>query len=127
MEKQISAGLKTTFLVHAIVGTIVGLAYLLIPTNVGDLLSWPVAEEGPYRLIGAAILGFAVSSWLAYRETDREAVRIVVQMEIVWTVLATLVMLWGLLLATVAFPAVAWVFAVVFALFAIAFAYFYYR
>jgi hypothetical protein len=31
MEKQISSGLKTTFLVHLVLGLITGLIYLLIP------------------------------------------------------------------------------------------------
>lgn len=125
MEKKLSSGLKTVFLIHAIVGTVVGLAYLLIPLQVNDLINWPTTDDAPLRLIGAAILGFAVSSWLAYRETDWEHVKIVVQMEIFWTILATIVFLWGVLFANL--PAFGWVDAVVMAAFAIAFAYFYSR
>ena len=125
MEKQISSGLKTTFLVHFIVGLAFGLIYLLIPEAWGNLISWPILEPTVYRLVGAAMLGFATSSWLAYRETAWEKVKIVVQMEIVWTTLGALVMLWGLIFAGL--PAFGWVNTVILAGFAAAFSAFYFR
>jgi hypothetical protein len=125
MEKQIQSGLKTTFLVHFIVGLIFGLIYLLIPEVWGNLISWPVKEPPAYWGLGAALLGFAVSSWFAYKETAWEKVKIVVQMEIVWTILGTLVMLRGLIFAGL--PVFAWVNAVIFAAFAVAFGYFYFQ
>jgi hypothetical protein len=125
MEKQIVSGLKTTFLVHFIVAVIFGLIYLLIPEVWGNMINWPVKDPPVYRLLGAALLGFAVSSWFAYKETAWEKVKIVVQMEIAWTILGTLVMLWGLLFAGL--PVFGWLNAVLLAAFAVAFAYFYSR
>jgi len=125
MEKQIPSGLKTTFLVHFIVALIFGLINLLIPEVWGNLIGWPIKEPAIYRLVGAAILGFGASSWWAYKETAWEKVKIVVQMEIVWPVLATLVILWGLLFAGV--PAFGWLYAVIMAGFAAAFSFFYFR
>jgi hypothetical protein len=125
MEKRIASGLKTTFLVHAIVGAIFGLLYLLIPEAWGNLINWPMNDVPIYRLLGAAILGFTASSWFAYRETVWEKVKIVVQMEMVWTILGTLVMLWGLIFAGL--PAVGWLNAVILAGFAAAFSFFYSR
>ncbi len=124
MDKQISSGLKTTFLIHIIVGLIFGLGMLLFPMA-WAALGVPVQEPEMYRLVGAAILGFASSSWWAYRETSWERVKIVVQMEIFWTVLATLVILWGLLFAGL--PAIEWMNAIIMAAFAVAFSYFYSR
>ena len=86
---------------------------------------WPVKEPPVYRLLGAAILGFGVSSWLAYKEAAWEKVKIVVQMEIAWTILGALVMLWGLIFAGL--PVFGWVNAVILAAFAVAFGYFYSR
>jgi hypothetical protein len=125
MDKQISPGLKATFLVHAILGCIFGLFYLLMPDVWGNLVGVPMQEPGWYRAIGAAILGFASSSWLAYRETAWEKVKIVVQMEIVWSVLGTLVTLWGLIFA--GFPTSDWLSALILGGFAVAFSVFYFR
>ena len=124
MEKQISSGLKVTFLVHVIVGAIFGLVMLLVP-GMWNLLGVTVQEPAMYRLTGAAILGFTTSSWLAYKETAWEKVKIVVQMEIVWTILATLVLLWGLIFAGL--PAIEWMNAVIMGGFAAAFSFFYSR
>jgi hypothetical protein len=71
------------------------------------------------------MLGFAVSSWLSYKATNWDSVRIVVIMEIVWTILGTLVMLYALLIA--GFPALGWINAIIFAAFAIAFGWFYFQ
>ena len=125
MEKQISRGLHTTFLVHAVLATIFGLVYLLMPDVWGNLAGVPMHDPGWYRGIGAAILGFATSSWLAYKETTWEKVKIVVQMEIVWTILGTLVTLWGLIFA--GFPTSDWLSALILGGFAAAFSYFYFR
>ncbi len=125
MDKQFSRGLKITFLVHFIVGLVFGLLYLLIPEVWGNLIGWPTQEPAVYRLIGAAVLGFAAGSWLAYREAAWEKVKIVVQAEIVWTILGTLVMLWGLIFAGL--PAIGWLNAVILGGFAAAFSVFYFR
>jgi len=124
MEKQMATGLKTTFLVHFIVALIFGLTLLLLP-QAWTLVGFPVREVPPYRLVGAAMLGFAASSWLSYKATVWEKVKIVVQMEIVWTVLAALVFLWGILFA--ALPVFGWVGFVLMVGFAAAFNVFYAR
>lgn len=125
MEKKILPGLKITFLVHLIVGLFFGLIYLLVPKWWGDLISWPMPDPDLWRMVGAAVLAFTVSSWFAYRAELWERVKIVVQAEIVWTVLATLVLLLGLLFTGL--PAIGWVNAVIMGGFAVAFCYFYSR
>lgn len=123
MQKQVLPGLRTTFWVHLVVGAIFGLGYLLIPTVVAGIVGMQVADEVPFRLVGAAILGFAASSWWAAHETEWERVKIVVEMEIVWTVLATLVYLFAIV--ATGYPAGAWLGVIIMALFAVAFGYFY--
>jgi hypothetical protein len=123
MEKKVSSGLRTLFLVHFIIGGIFGLIYLLIPEIWGGLIGWPVQEVLPYRLIGAAVLGYAASSWWCYKTMEWEKVKIVVQMEMVWPTLGALVMLYGLILGGL--PAVGWLNAIILGGFAIAFIYFY--
>ena len=124
MKKSISSGLKTTFLVHAIVGIVLGLAHLLIPESVGNLLGWDMADP-VYRLAGAAVIAFGVSSSLAYQADACEKIKIVVQAELVWAGLGALAILWGLLDG--ALPPAAWLNCVMLAGFAAAFGYFYTR
>ena len=122
---KISQGLKTTFLVHFIVALLFGLGFLFMPVLVGSWYGLNVQEPDTYRLLGAAMLGFAVSSWFAHRATDWESVRIVVVMELVWTILGTLVLLYALLFA--GFPALGWLNAVILGAFALAFGRFYFQ
>jgi hypothetical protein len=72
-------------------------------------------------VIGVGFLAFAVASWLASRQSDWERVRIVVVMNLVFTVLATLLLLWGIFTIP-SMPALAWVFVVVLGALAVAFA-----
>jgi hypothetical protein len=125
MATKISPGLRMTFLIHFFVGLIFGLIFLLISEMWGELVKWPVTEPTIYRLLGAAILGYGISSWWAYRDATWERVKIVVQMEIVWTGLGALVILWGLIFEGV--PAIGWLYAVILAAFAVAFGVFYFR
>jgi hypothetical protein len=123
MEKEVKQGLKVTFLVHFVVALIFGLVYLLIPQTYAAAIGWPEIDTDLARVLGAALLGFATSSILAYRETAWEKVIIVVRMEIVWTVLGALATIWGLLFGGL--PAIAWLNAVLLAAFAVAFGVFY--
>ncbi len=125
MDKQMSSGLRLTFLLHFIVALVIGLIYLLIPAPWGNLVNWPIQEPPVYRLLGAAILAFGASSWWAYRAVLWERVRIVVQTEIAWATLGTLVMLWALLFAGL--PTFGWVNAIILGAFAVAFTFFYTR
>jgi hypothetical protein len=126
MEKNILPGLKSLFLVHMIVGIIFGLIFLLIPEIWGNLIGWPVTEPVIYRLYAAALLGLTASSWFAYKETAWDRVKIVVQMEIIWLILGTLVTLWGLFFAGAPVFA-SWLYFVILAGLAIAFSFFYRR
>ena len=126
MEKQISPGLKNTFLVHGIMMTFFAVIYLFFPVLWGDLtgcLSSQVPQV--YRLWGLTILGYAITSFLALRETTWVAVKIVAQMERIITTLFPVALLLVLLLWD--FPAIGWMPLVVMSGFAIAFNVFYPR
>jgi len=125
VEKQIPKGLKITFLVHFITAGIFGAGFLLIPEMLTEMLGARAMEPSTFRLVGAAMLAFAASSWLAYRQPVWEKVKIVVQIEIVWTVLGVLATLWGLMFEGL--PAADWMNVVILGAFAVAFAAFYYR
>lgn len=125
MDKQITSGLKVTFLVHGIVGLLVGVPELLFPEAFGQLFGMAVPDPIFWRLLGAAILGFTATSWLALRATTWAEVKTIVVGEIVWPVLGTIVMLGALL--TGVWPVLGWVNAIVLGGFAVAFTFFYFE
>ena len=119
MDKPISNGLKYTFLVHVVVGLFFGLTYLLYPSLWSSMMGITVEYDLTDRAIGAAVLGWAATSWFCYRAGVVGKVKIVVLGEIVWTALASLVMLYGLLFQ--GYPSLGWINAIIMAAFAVAF------
>jgi amino acid transporter len=89
------------------------------------MMGAPIKEPSTFRLLGAALIAFAASSWFAYRETVWERVKIVVQMEIVWTILGVLATLWGLMFEGL--PTADWMNVLILGAFAVAFIFFYSR
>jgi hypothetical protein len=128
LEKKMRYGLRITFLVHMFVAGIFGVIFLLIPETYASMSGFPVnipEVVSLQRFVGAAFIAFATSSWLAYKETMWDRVKIVVQMEIVLTILGALAMVWGLLSG--GFPVADWMFVAILVVFAIAFIAFYSR
>lgn len=125
MEKGILPGLKLTFLIHCITALIVGLIFLVVPQFWATLFGQSLTDPGIYRVLGAAIIAFGMSSWWAYRESLWAHVKIVTETEIVWTVLGALMTVYALLFENM-IPA-GWLMAIVLVAFAIAFVYFYVR
>jgi len=125
MEKQITPGLKYTFLVHAIMMTIFALTYLFIPVLWGDLTGC-LSNQVPqvFRLFGIAILGYAISSFFSYRENSWEKVKIVAQMNSIITILFAIVLVLALTFWDL--PSIGWMYFVVMSGLAIAFNYFYF-
>lgn len=126
MEKQMPSGLKYTFLVHGIMMAIFALTYLFAPVLWGDLTGC-LSNQVPqvFRLFGTAILALAISSFLAFRETSWDTVKIVAQTECTINILFPIVILLGLFFWGL--PAIAWMYFVVMSGFAIAFNVFYFR
>lgn len=125
MDKQILPGLKLMFLVHCIVALIVGLVFVVAPQFWAALFGQSLGDTGIYRVFGAAMLAFGASSWWAYRETSWERVKIVAEMEMVWTVLGALATVYGMLFEGMILAG--WIMAFTLALFATGFAYYYLR
>jgi hypothetical protein len=113
-----SKALKITFLLHAIVALVFGIALYLQPGPWARLVNWTPHDDHMTRIYGAALLALAVSSWFGYRARRWEEVRILVLMEIALTVLSTVGGLWGLLFRHA--PAFAWAVVVIWVAFAVA-------
>ena len=110
--------LKTTFILHAIVATVLGAPLLVIPGVFLQTLGWSPIDPILSRLLGAALLALAWSSFRGWRATEWAQVAILVEVEIVYTILGCIGLLRHLLFA--GYPAIVWLNLVVLAVFAIA-------
>jgi hypothetical protein len=126
MEKQVSPGLKNTFLVHSIMMAMFALTYIFTPVLWGDLTGC-LSNQVPqiFRLFGTTILGYAISSFLAYRENVWENVKITTQMNCIITALFPIMLVLALFFWDL--PSIGWLSFIVMLGFAIAFNYFYFK
>jgi membrane associated rhomboid family serine protease len=111
MKGQTSKGLRIVLLVYAIYLVIYGLVHVVSPEMVG------AKDPAIERVLGAAVLAFALGAGLAYLERAWERVRIVVLVQVVWMILYTITMAWGILAGGI--DAVAWPAAIIGAIFAV--------
>lgn len=123
-DKTITKGLTNTFLVHFILGVLLGLFIIIAPETYAEMFDFASSEPMLLRLVGAATLTLGISSWFGYKETNLDNVKIIVRAEITWTVLAAIIFFWGMI--TDEFPAWAWLNAILMLAFAGAFTYFFY-
>lgn len=113
-----TSGLKTTFLVHAVVSLAFGLVMYLVPVWFGSIIQWTPLDPIMTSFMGAALLALGVSSVFGYRASHWEDVRILVVADAVFTVTGTLAALYYLLV--VGAPLFTWVPAILWGLFAVA-------
>jgi len=119
MNGQTTKGLRITLLVYAVYSALYGLLHVVSP----ELMK--AIDPAIERVLGAAVLAFALGAWLAYRERAWEKVRIVVLVQVVWLILYTLTMAWGLLVGGIAVEA--WAPTIIGAVFAVLLSIFYIR
>ena len=126
MERQITPGLRNTFLIHGVMMTIFALIYLFFPVLWGDLTGC-LSNQVPqvFRIFGTAILGLAIASLLAFRETSWDAVKVVAQTECILNILFPIVILLALLFWDL--PKIGWMYLVLMSGFGVAFNIFYPR
>ena len=90
-----SQSTKYTFLVHAIVSVILGIPLLLVPGRFLPLFGWPEDGIDPLisRILGAAVVALAYSSYRGWQAADWDDVKILVEAEAIFTILGVLAML----------------------------------
>ena len=118
-------GLKITFLLHMFVALAFGLVMFLSPEWWGRIANYAPIDPTVTRVLGAAVLALALSSWLGFRAQHWEDVRIVVETEMAYTVLGSAAMLYSLFFAGAA--PFTWVPLVTFVAFGVAWIYFYWK
>ena len=128
MKEEITKLLKLTFLIHFFVSIIFGLIFLLLSDYYLSITGWPsidpIVGQPLSGTLGATFIGFALSSLLAWRETEWIKVKLIVQMEIGWLVIGLNFNLW--IAFTYFPPIIIWLHIFVFLVFLIAFSWFYY-
>jgi len=124
MKEENSKLLKLLFLVHFFVAVIFGLIFTVAVEYYVSLTGWPYLDPVSGRVLGAVFLGLAVSSLLAWKETKWEHVKIIVQMEIVWSAIGTIVQIWAIFMLPV--PIIIWLQTVILIFFLVTFTWFYY-
>ncbi len=91
MKGHTSKGLRITILVYAIFSVLSGLFHMVSPQTM-------VAQgQAIERVLGGAILAFALGAGLAYLERTWDRVKIAVLMQVAWMILYTITMAWGIL------------------------------
>jgi hypothetical protein len=113
-----SRALKVLFLVHAVVGVLFGAPLLLIPGRLLGWFGWAPVEPILDRILGAALLALAWSSFRGWRASEKAQVAFLVEMEVAFTVLGCIGIVRHLLIAH--YPAVVWIVFAILAAFAIA-------
>lgn len=122
----ITKGLKALFIVHGVSAIFVGFVYLVLPFKWAELSKYGAIDQVFVRYFGAINLALSFKDWACLYAKAWSEVRIIVMMEVVWTLLATLTGLYLALFAVLTAPAsLIWLNVVIFAAFFVAWTYFY--
>jgi hypothetical protein len=137
MDKPITSGLRSTFLVHWVISLLLGVPLFFIPGRTLTVLGWVqqtvqlpeggLTLPGTYfvdgvlmRVLGAALLALAWSSLRGWRAENYSQVAILVQMEVVFCVLGVVGFIAGFVMTGRTIPFIGYALILVLALFAIA-------
>lgn len=120
-----TTGLRTTFWIHAVVAFIFGIGYLFAPAFVAGIFDVEPFDPFVTRLYGAAAIGLCVSSVLAALAKRWEQVAIVVEMEVVFTIISAAVCLYAIFFAGAS--VMIWLPVAMFVVFFLVFGYFYWQ
>ena len=110
--------LKLTFLFHMVVAFLFGAPLLVMPGSFLGWFGWAPVDPLLSRVLGAALLALAWSSFRGWRATERKQVAILVELEAVFTTLGCVGLLRHLLVAN--YPLMVWLVFAVLAAFAVA-------
>ncbi len=91
MNGQTSKGFRILLLVYAIYSLLYGLIHVISPELVG------AKDPAIERVLGAAVVAFALGAGWAYFEKTWSSVKIVALVQAVWMILYTVTLGWGIL------------------------------
>lgn len=120
-----SKELRTAFAVHAVMSAIFGAVLLIIPGRFLEWIGWAPIDPIASRILGAALLALAWSSFRGWQAREWAQVALLVELEVVFTILACVGL--GRHLFFASYPAWPWIFFGLFAAWAIAWVFFWVR
>jgi hypothetical protein len=113
-----SKELKYAFLVHAVMTVVFGALLLIIPGRFLEAIGWAPIDPIASRILGAAMLALAWSSFRGWQARERARVALLVELEAAFCILACVGM-GRHLFRRVSYPAWPWIFFGLFAAWAI--------
>lgn len=110
---MVPKALRTWFVVHFVADILFAIPLLVAPTAFLTVLGWPAVDPISSRLVGAALVGIGVESWIG-RNQNAEGFLTMLRLKIMWSATASL----GILVSMIqGGPAMGWAFLAVFAVF----------
>jgi len=113
MDKKIPNGLRTWFIIHFVTDVLFAIPLLLFPQFLLDLFSWRTFDPVMTRLVGAALMGIGIESYLG-RDADLHTYREMLNLKVIWASSALFAIGAGLVQGA---APTAWLFFGVFAVF----------
>jgi hypothetical protein len=111
---EVPQTLRRWFIIHFATDLLFAIPLLLIPEIVMPLFGWETVDPITSRLVGAALLGIGTESYLG-RNAGLEVYRAMLNLKVLWGSAAVLGIILGIIAGA---PTAAWLFLIIFGLFA---------
>jgi hypothetical protein len=111
--KEVPQSLRTWFIIHFAADMLVGIPLLLFPELVMPLLGWKTIDPIASRVVGAAMMGIGIESWLG-RNAGVEVFLAMLNLKVIWSSSAILGIALGMWNGG---PLMGWAFIGIFVLF----------
>ena len=118
---MVSKSLRTWFVIHFLLDFLFAVPLLLVPVPFLGLFAWTTIDPLTARLVGAALMGIGVESYLG-RNAGVEAYKGMLNLKIIWSASATLGITITILTAEA--PPIGWLLAAIFGSFCILWSYY---
>jgi len=82
--KEVPNSLRTWFVIHFIADMLFGIPLLLFPEQILPLLGWGAIDPISTRVVGAALMGIGVESYLG-RNAPIEVFRAMLNLKVIWS------------------------------------------
>ena len=82
--KEVPNSLRTWFVIHFVMDMLTGIPLLFFPEAVMPLLGWTTVDPIATRVVGAALMGIGIESYLG-RNASIEVFRAMLNLKVIWS------------------------------------------